>query len=106
MTPLVTLQVCSGSALFFMQKVQPEKSLPLNSWTSCSGECAGGEAGALSWAMPVFARATMRQRRTTTDFMPEILTAKARLHNGFWVWTGFWPRMEHGLKNLQKETIC
>ncbi len=31
MTPLVTLQVCIGSASFLMQKVKPSKFVPLKS---------------------------------------------------------------------------
>src|ERR1700722_13220669 len=41
MTPLVTLQVFIGSALVFMQNVQPEKFLPLNNSAPpdfCDGE--------------------------------------------------------------------
>src|SRR5579862_3836127 len=61
MTPSLTLQVCIGSALVFMQKVQPSKFLPLNSSISV-----------LDWAGVVLQPATNnrarepRQRRVMT----------------------------------------
>src|SRR5581483_11591382 len=34
--PLVTLQVCIGSASFFMQNVKPSRFVPLKSWIGCA----------------------------------------------------------------------
>src|ERR1035437_3980761 len=62
MTPLVTLQVCSGSALSFMQKVKPEKSLPLKSSTWF--------VGVMTSCAVVFTSAKMRQNKMAVDFMP------------------------------------
>src|ERR1035437_3773130 len=62
MTPLVTLQVCSGSALSFMKNVQPEKSLPLKSSTWF--------VGVMTSCAAVFASAKMRQNKMAVDFMP------------------------------------
>src|SRR6185369_9266243 len=56
MTPFVTVQVFAGSALLAMQKVHPEKSLPLNSSTWPDG-AAGADA---SSAKQLSARAKAR----------------------------------------------
>src|SRR5664280_2314861 len=44
MTPPSTLQVLDGSELLFMQKLQPDRSLPLNKSMRCPGTSAESSA--------------------------------------------------------------
>src|ERR1700744_5880027 len=78
MMPFVTLQVCMGSASFFMQKVKPVKSLPLNNRMVAPCVLAGGSvvascAKVVSTDTMAHANETAPARMDFQSFMDAIL---------------------------------